>query len=438
MAVVPMSSSNRMAVVLRGIQSGQLRWGVLMMLFMVTVINYLDRQSLSVLAPVIISDLRLSAEQYSHVILAFMIGNAVIQLPFGPFLDRVGVRLGLGLSVMVWTLGAGLHALAASALSLACFRFILGLGEGGNWPASTKAVAEWFPSEERGFAMGFFNGGTAIGAIMAPPVVAFMATKLGWRYAFLLTPLISMLWLIIWFRTYHSPQDHPKLCSEERELLINTTVAGSAATHKKSKSALLTSTRFWGIFAARFITTPVWWFVAYWLPLYLKQQYGFTLVKIGAFAWIPFLAADIGNMVGGALSGRLIGKGQKPVKARLIVLGVSSVVMIASVPAVYARSAWLSIALISIVTFAYGSWAANILALAADQFEGHEVGTVVSWSGTGAVLGGAIFTFFVGKVADVAYLPVFVAAGVMPIVGFGLTALLNWKRSEVISAGIAG
>ena len=432
-----MSSSHRMAVVLRGIQSGQLRWGILMMLFLVTVLNYIDRQSLSVLAPVIISDLHLSAEQYSHVLLAFMIANAAIQLPFGPFLDRVGVRLGLGLSVMVWSLGAGLHALATSALSLACFRFILGLGEGGNWPASTKAVAEWFPSEERGFAMGFFNGGTAIGAIMAPPLVALVATNLGWRYAFLFTPLISVLWLIIWFRTYHSPQDHPKLLSEERELLINTTLAGSAATHKKSKSALLTSRLFWGIFAARFITNPVWWFVAYWMPLYLKQQYGFTLLKIGAFAWIPFLAADIGNMVGGALSGRLIGNGQKPAKARLIVLGLSSVVMIASVPAVYARSAWLSIGLISTVTFAYGAWAANILALAADQFERHELGTVVSWSGTGAVLGGAIFTFFVGKVADVGYLPAFVAAGVLPIVGFGLTALLNWKRSEGNSAGIA-
>ncbi len=418
--------SSRAAIFVEGLRKGHLRWGILLMLFLVTVINYLDRQALSVLAPVIKKDLRLSNETYSQVVMAFMAANAAVQVGFGPFLDRVGTRLGLSLSVWVWSIGAGLHALASGAFSLGFFRFVLGAGEGGNWPCASKAVAEWFPAKERGFAMGFFNGGTAIGAILAPPLTAALASVFGWRSAFVAISTTGLVWLIFWRRYYHTPANHPRLSAEERRLIESD--APPAAAARVAKIALLGMGNFWGIALARFITTPVWWFVTYWLPIFLKDRYGFSLLQIGMFAWIPFLTADAGNMAGGYLSGALLARGLRPARARIAVLGGSSLIMLASVPAFYATSAASSLALISAVTFGFGSWAANILALAADVFPRDQVGTVVSWSGTSAVLGGTAFTYFIGKVADISFLPIFVAAGVMPLAGYVFTLALNRAR----------
>lgn len=273
--------SSHAAVVWRGVKSGNLRWGILVLLFLITVINYLDRQSLSVLAPVIKKDLGISNEGYSHVLMAFMIANGAIQLAFGPFLDRVGTRIGLALAVVVWSIGGALHFLARDAVSLGIFRFILGAGEGGNWPASTKAVAEWFPAKESGFAMGCFNGGTAIGAILAPPLAVLIATNLGWRATFLVTASFDLIWLVFWLKYYYPPQHHPKVRPEERELIQREAVEPSHGVKIASKLPLLGQRNFWGIFLARFITTPVWWFVTYWLPIFLKDQYGFSLLHLG-------------------------------------------------------------------------------------------------------------------------------------------------------------
>jgi ACS family hexuronate transporter-like MFS transporter len=402
----------------------------LILLFLVTVINYLDRQSLSVLAPVIKKDLAINDEIYSQIVMAFMVANAGVQLGFGPLLDRIGTRLGFAIAVTIWSVGGMLHALASGAFSLGVFRFILGAGEGGNWPAASKAVAEWFPAKERGLAMGFFNGGTAIGAILAPPMAALLATKFGWRAAFLVTSASGLIWLVFWMRYYHVPQHHPRILPEELELIQAEGAPSRNAPSNSAKLTLLGNKDFWGIFLARFITTPVWWFVTYWLPIYLGDRYGLSLLQIGLFAWIPFLAADIGNIMGGHLSGVLVRRGRPAARARIVLLGGSSLVMLASIPAAYAKSAGVSIALISTVTLGFGSWAANILALSADVFRREDVGTVVSWSGTGAVLGGIAFTYFTGKVADVSFIPVFIAAGAMPIIGCIFLSVLNREPRE--------
>lgn len=423
------TKSNKLASIVRDVRNGHRRWGILLMLFFVTVIMFIDRQSLSVLAPTIMSQLHISSAEYSYVVMVFMIATGAIQLPLGPLLDRIGVRVGLAMSLMIWATGAALQSLTTGALSLGLFRIILGIGEAGDVPSSSKAVAEWFPAEERGFAMGFFTGGTAIGALLAPPIIALLATNFGWRSAFLATPILSVIWLIVWFRTYRTPQAHPKLTEEERALIANRGKVETVPTQKRSIAALVRNKRFWGIVIVRTVTAPISAFGYYWLPLFLSQRFHWSLVEIGAVAWIPFLAQDLGSIGGGVFSGFLIRGGRSPARARLIVLGIGAVLMSALVPSAWVGAAWLAVLLISTTTFALGSFSANIFALASDQFDSSEVATVVSWSQVTLFAAGATFAYFLGQVAGVAYVHTFLAASGLALVGFAILMVLNWGQA---------
>jgi ACS family hexuronate transporter-like MFS transporter len=287
-------------------------------------------------------------------------------------------------------------------MSLGAFRFLLGLGEAGNWPGGVKAVSEWFPPKERAFAIGFFNSGSTLGAVIAPPLVAWIALQWGWRNAFILTGSLGFVWLAFWLLFYRTPSQ---------------TFAKANAAPRTAWSELFRFREVWGLMLARMMADPVWWFYVFWLPEYLKRERGFTLAMIGFFAWIPFLTADAGNLLGGLASGWLIRRGRPILWARKAVMAASALLMMAGIPAVLAPEAAVSLALISVATFAYSTWAANILTLPADLFPQQVVASVSGLSGTGAALGGMIFTLIIGAVVDrFSYVPVFIAAGVMPLI----------------------
>jgi ACS family hexuronate transporter-like MFS transporter len=378
------------------------RWWVATLLFLATVINYVDRQTLSVLAPELRARFHMSNTDYSHVIFAFLLAYMLMQSGSGRMMDLLGTRRGFSITIAWWSVAAVLHAAANSAFAFGSFRFLLGLGEAGNWPGGVKVVSEWFPPKERAFAIGFFNSGSTLGAVFAPPVVAWVALHWGWRQAFVLTGSLGFLWLLLWLLTYRSPAQ-----PVEQE-------AAQPALAKWKE--LLGYRQVWALVLARLLADPVWWFYVFWLPDYLKQARHFTLADIGYFAWIPFLTAGFGNLLGGWLSGHLIRRGVRVLRARKIVMGASAVAMMAGIPAVLAPGATTALVLISTVTMAYSVWAANVLTLPADMFPQQVVASISGLSGTGAALGGMMFTLLIGAVVDrFSYVPVFVMAGLMPL-----------------------
>ena len=417
-------SQGKAARVLEGLKSGHLRWPILLMLFLATVINYLDRQVFSVLAPTLSKALSLNDAQYAWIITAFNAGTILGLLFAGPFIDRMGARIGFALAILIWSIGGGFTALTASVTALAVFRFILGIGESGNWPAASKAVAEWFPAKERALAMGFFNGGVSIGAIFAVPLVFLLVRIFGsWRWAFLFTASLAIPWLFFWLKLYYPAARHPRISREERELIERDRIQ-SAGTHIHG---VLRKKPFWGILLARMITSPVWFFISYWIFKYFHTEFGFNLQQMAAFAWIPFVFADIGNIIGGYGSGKLIARGMAPDKARKMMMAAGAAMMATSVLTAYTHHAGVAVVLISWLTFAWGIWVSNMLGLVSDSFPSQEIGTVMSWTGLGQYAGASVFTLFTGYALKwgAGYAPVFLAAGALPLIGLIFTFTLN-------------
>lgn len=400
-----------------------LRWWMAGLLFAATLINYVDRQCLSVLAPVLRDEFGMSATDYARVVSAFMLAYIVGQSASGRLMDVLGTRAGFSLCMIWWSAAAMLHGAARSAWHLDIFRFLLGLAQAGNWPGGVKAVAEWFPLRERAFAVGLFNSGSTVGAMVAPPLVAWLALAFGWRQAFVLTGAVGFLWLAGWLAFYRPPERHRWLREDERSLIL----AGRSSEPAGGRTpwlSLLAQRPVWGLVLARMLADPVWWFYVFWLPEYLKRERDFSLAMIGYFGWIPFLTAVLGCLAGGAVSGRLIRRGWPTLRARVAVMLACAALMISAMPAALVRESWTALALIGLATFAYQAWAANLLTLPADLFPRGAVASVSGLSGTGAATGGMLFTLATGYVVDrFSYVPVFAAAGLMPLVSF---ALLAW------------
>lgn len=384
--------------------SRHLRWWIAGLLFAATAINYIDRQTLSVLSPFIREQFGMSNTDYSRVVFAFMLAYMIMQSGSGRIMDWLGTRRGFVLTITWWSAAAMLHATARSVFTFGLFRFLLGFGEAGNWPGGVKASSEWFPPKERAFAVGFFNSGSTIGAVIAPPLVSWLALRWGWRTAFLVTGSLGFLWIIPWLVLYRSRTQHPSITE-------------NATAARVSWLSLFRYKEVWGLVLARMMADPVWWFYVFWLPEYLKRERGFSLAMIGYSAWIPFLTASLGCLAGGATSGYLIKRGWPVLRARRAVMFLCAAAMLAGIPAVLTRSNPISLGLISLVTFAFSCWSANILTLPADLFPQNVVASVSGVSGTGAALGGMIFTLLIGMIVDrFSYLPVFIAAGTMPLI----------------------
>jgi len=378
-----------------------LRWLMISLAFLATAINYLDRQTLSVAAPVLMNQLRMTNEVYSRVIFAFMLAYTIANGLCGPIIDRLGTRLGYALTMAWWSIADVLHALAHGSWSLGVYRFLLGIGEAGNWPASVKVVAEWFPVKERALASGIFNSGSAAGAILAPPLVVWLLLHYGWREAFVWVGATGAVWLVIWSFVYRTPED-----------VRSKVVPPGVSTWK------LFRTRFvWSFTLSKVFLDPVWYFYIFWFPEYLKAARHFSLASIGEYAWIPFAVAGVGNLIAGWFSAVLITHNVNLNLARKGGLTFFALLMTSAIPAVVAKDVRVSIALVSLAMMGYTGCNAIMLAYPADVFPKNVVASIWGLASMGSGFGGMIFALLTGWAVDhFSYVPVFIGFGIMPLI----------------------
>jgi ACS family hexuronate transporter-like MFS transporter len=393
-----------------------LRWVIIGLIFLATLVNYLDRLTISVLAPVITKELRLTNLQFAWLGTWFLLAYTISQAVSGRLFDRLGTRRGFTLSVTVWSIAAMATAMARSLTSLSVCRFVLGFGEAGNWPGAAKVTAEWFPQRERAFAMAIFNSGAALGAVVGPPIIVFLQLRYGWQTTFLATGALGFVWLALWLLVYDVPARHPWLTAGERRLIEDGRELSSAAASPPSVSwrALLTYREVWAIVLARVVCDPTWWLYITWLPKYLSDVRGFSLAEIGLYAWVPYLAADAGSLAGGAASGWLIARGWNVHAARRAVVLVAAVLMPVGALAVRVENAMTGLVLMSVVLFAFQAWINNVQVMPSDLFPSRLVASVAGLGGCGAGIGSMAFTLLTGWVVDhVSYTAVFTLAALL-------------------------
>ncbi|MBI5688910.1 MAG: MFS transporter [Verrucomicrobia bacterium] len=401
------------------------RWLIVALLFLVAMVNNLDRQTLSVLAPTLRKEMGFGPVEYSYITSAFLTAYTLGYLFCGRVLDRVGVKVGLAVALAFWSLAGAGHALATGWLSLVVFRFLLGLGESFNSPAGVKAIAEWIPPRERGLSMAVFSNGNIVGAIIAPPLVSYLALHFSWQLAFVVTGASGFVLLAVWWRFFDSPERHRQITPAEREyVLAARTPPGMAPAAKVSMWRLFASPICLGFFVARLLTDSTAYFFSFWLPDYLTHARGFTLAMIGLVGWLPFLASDVGGPGGGALSDWMIRRGWRPQRARRTMMAVAACLMPLAALAVRVESAWLAIGLIAILLAAQSCWMANQLTLISESTSRENVATLLALSAVGGSIGGVISNLLTGRaVADYGYVPVFTVLGGLHLTAF---AVLAW------------
>lgn len=378
------------------------RWLMISFAFWATLINYLDRQTLSVAAPVLRERFHMSSVTYSNVVTAFLLAYTIMNGISGPLIDRLGTRLGYALCMAWWSAASILHVFARGAWSLGIFRFLLGAGEAGNWPAAIRIVAEWFPEQERALASGIFNSGSAAGSILAPPVVAWILLRFGWQYAFAATGVVGFVWLAIWWPAYRTPPME---------------IVPSKPEPVPGPLTLFRTKFVWSFTIAKIFLDPVWYFYIFWFPEYLKNARHFDMSAIGKYAWIPFLVAGSGNILGGLVSGWLVRRGWRVARARKTSITVFALLMIAAIPAVLAPSAAGAIAWVSVAMTGYTGALASMLALPADVFPKNAVASVYGLASMGSGFGGMVFTLITGWVVqNYSWTPVFFGFGVIPTI----------------------
>jgi ACS family hexuronate transporter-like MFS transporter len=395
-----------------------LRWWIVALVFLATFINFIDRLTIAVLAPVITAQLALTNLQFATISTWFLVAYTASQGLSGRLYDRIGTRRGFSVSILVWSLAASAHAFASGLTSLSCFRFLLGLGEAGNWPGAAKVIAEWFPVRERAFAMGIFNSGVTIGSIAAPPLIVCLQLQYGWKATFLVTGALGFLWLALWLLFYDTPERHRAIGPGEYAVITENRTSTQRSTAIGWRR-LVKYRQVWAIVLARFVTDPVWWLYITWLPLYLYNARGFSLKQIGLSAWVPFVAADAGSLLGGWVSGHLIGRGWTADRARKSVIVAGALLMCAGIPAASARNPIAALAFISLVLFGFQSWINNVQTMPSDFFPEGAVASVAGLGGVGAGAGAILFTLTTGLVVDHfhSYSPILVVAGLLPVVG---------------------
>lgn len=416
-----------------------LRWYIAVLLMLATTVNYLDRQTLSVAAPQIRQHLHLTNEQYGLVTSAFLIAYGVMHPVAGRLIDWIGTRTGFALAVVWWSLANIAHAFAIGFRSLAAMRLLLGIGEAGNFPAAIKSISEWFPAKERTVATGIMNLGAGAGAVIAPPLVGWLVWAYGWQAAFVVTGLTGFVWLGAWLWLYDHPDRHPRLSAEERER-IRAGQTASAETGRGVWKEVLVRHELWAIMAARFVSDPGWFFYLFWLPNYLKDARGFDLKSIAMFAWVPYLGADFGSLIGGFVSAWLVRRGFSVLGARKIAMCLFALMMPVAVPAVRAEHWWSALAFITIATTAHQAWAASLLTLPADLFPKRSVASAYGFCGMCGMIGASFFSPFAGWIIDnFGYVPVFTVVGFLhPAAALVIVSLVRSRAGLASQTGKAG
>ncbi len=407
------------------------------LVFLATLINFIDRLTISVLAPVITVQFGLTNLQFAGISTWFLVAYTASQGLSGKLYDRIGTRRGFAVSILIWSAAAMGHAFARGLAGLSALRFVLGLGEAGNWPGAAKAIAEWFPARQRALGMGIFNSGVSIGSILAPPLIVWLQLRFGWQTAFLATGSLGFGWLILWLLFYDTPERHRSISPGEYALIREGRSPLPART--VSWPRLLRYRQVWAIVISRFLTDPVWWLYITWLPLYLFQARGFSLKEIGMFAWLPFVAADAGSLLGGWASGYLMSRGHCANFSRKAVMLAGAVLMLAGIPAALADSAGSALAFISLVTFGFQSWINNVQTTPSDFFQEDAVASVAGLGGVGAGAGAILFTLATGLSVDLfhSYTPVLITAGLLPVLGTAVFFTLG-GRIQRIAEGRGG
>jgi len=408
-----------------------LRWWIVGILFLSTVINYVDRQTLSVLARTIQDDLGISDSGYARIVQAFLLAYTISYLVSGRITDWLGTRVSMAAFIVWWSLANIGTAFASSIFTLGLWRLLLGVGEPGNWTVGPKALSEWFPVRERGLAYGIFTMGATIGATVAPPLIAWLALSYGWRGAFVVTGVLGLLWVIPWLWLYRPPHEHPRLTDAERVLVPppapTSTTGGAEWTLWRT---LLTQRDTWLLLGTRVLTDPVWYFYLFWFPKYLTDTRGLSLIEVGRVAWVVYLAADLGALGGGWLSGRLIDRGYAPVAARKLVLRIAATTILVGPLVAWAPSIPLVLLCAAVVACSQLAWQVTIGALIVDRYPPASVATAFGIVAAGSGFGGMVSTGIVGYlVSNYSYVPVFVTMALLHPLALALVWFLRGDRT---------
>src|SRR5512141_1784495 len=374
---------------------GRYRWVICALLFFATTINYMDRQVLGILAPTLQKEIGWSEAQYGAIVSWFTLAYAFGYLGAGNLMDKLGTRIGFSISVFLWSLAAMSHALARTVFGFGAARFALGLGESGNFPASIKTVAEWFPVRERALATGIFNAGSNVGAIVAPLVVPWIALKYGWQAAFIAVGLLGFIWLAFWIPVYRRPREHPRVSPSE---LAHIESDVTEPPVKVRWLHLFRHRQTWAFAIGKFLTDPIWWFYLYWLPKFLDARYGIKLASVAAPLIVIYVLADFGSVGGGWLSGALIKRNWTVNKARKTTMLIAALVIVPTMFATESNTMWLSVAIVGVAAAAHQWWSANIFTLASDMFPRPALGSVVGVGGFAGAMGGVLFQRVTGIV----------------------------------------
>ncbi len=424
------------------VRVGRYRWVICGLLFLAATINYVDRQVIGILKPTLQQQFGWSEIDYADIVFSFQLAYAIGLLLAGRLIDRIGTRLGFALAVLVWSIAAMAHAEAATygpgvaallgifglayAPSVAGFmaaRFALGLGEAGNFPASIKAVAEWYPVKERALATGLFNSGTNIGAVVAPIVVPWITITYGWYWAFVVTGALGFIWLLLWLPLFGQPDKHPRVHAAELSYIQSDP---SPPAVRVPLGAILPHRQTWAFAIGKFMTDPIWWLYLFWVPDFLSRNHGLNLLAVGPPLVAIYLIADVGSIGGGWLSSALLKRGWSVNRARKTAMLVSGVAVVPIVFASVADSLWLAVMLVALAAAAHQGWSANMFTLATDMFPRHAVATVVGFGGMAGAFGGMLIAKLTGYILETtgSYLPVFLMAGAAYLTALGIIQLL--------------
>ncbi len=398
-----------------------LRWWIIGLICLATIINYIDRNALAIMWPGISHDLGMDKSQYASIVMCFTLAYAVSQALSGRMFDAIGTRFGFLVSIVFWSISSAMHSLARGIYSFAFFRSMLGLGEAGNWPGAAKANAEWFPVKERALAQGLFNAGASVGSIISAPLIAIMYGAVGWRSTFLIIGLLGILWVIPWLIINKKvPAKHPWITEEEKKYILDGRKADDPTDKGLSFMQILKIRQSWSVLLSRFLLDPIWWLFVIWLPIYLSEKFKFDIKSIGAFAWFPYVGAMIGGIGGGWLSGYFIRRGWSVNKARKTVIVIGACFMFPSLLSVIGMDdPRYAMVAIFFALFGFQCVIGIIQTLPSDLLSGKAVGTLAGLGGFTANIGVLISTLFVPVITKTSYTPFFILAAMLVPLGIG-------------------
>ena len=403
-----------------------LRWWIIILIFIATVINYIDRTAFALLWPEMGKDLGMDNSDYAIMLNVFMATYAIGKFLSGKLYDTIGTRFGFVVSIVVWSLASAFHAFARGLISLSIVRGLLGLGEAGNWPGAVKSNGEWFPVKERAIAQGIFNSGASIGNVIAPFVIVFLYARFGWKTTYIILGAVGLLWVIPWlFLNKSTPEKHPWVTQEERDLILADRIDKNEVENKTkakslSVSQILSYKQSWGVLMCRFFIEPIWWFFAGWMPIYLNKTFELSIEQIAATMWISYLMAAAGSIVGGWFSGYLM-KTKSVDAARKITITIGGLLVfigfVSIIQFVGENNFMTFIYLAGVVLFGFQFAIGNVQTISSDLFRGPSVGTLAGLAGTIAAVSPMIMNWFIGQITTASYTPAFIAITVSVLLG---------------------